>query len=154
MLTGPAGNAPTGTDKARSILDYEILFHLDTVRVESISAYPNGILSRYDGKDGREYEVALIPLDCASKVPEVKVVSAATEPMYRGWYNGRNENNLHEAVTVSRQVSGVCDYTFTTLIFPVKRGDPLPVVTMDTDGTVRVSCNGTNHVFNLYTPDR
>ena len=91
----------------------------------------------------------MIPLDCPCAEVTVKTVSAVTEPMMQGWYNGRNENNLHEAITVSRAVSGVKDYVFTTLFFPIKRGEPLPTVKKNTDGTVQVSFNGKEYSINL-----
>ena len=128
--------------------DYEILFHLDTVKVAPIPEYKNGVISCYDGKNGRRYEVAMIPLDCPCAETEVKTVSAVTEPMLQGWYNGRNENNLHEAITVSREVKGVKDYVFTTLFFPVKKGDALPEVKRD-GSKVQVVFNGEKYEFDL-----
>ena len=90
----------------------------------------------------------MIPLDCECADVTVKTVSAVTEPMMQGWYNGRNENNLHEAITVSREVKGVKDYTFTTLFFPVKKGETLPTVTKS-GSKVTVIFNGENYAFDL-----
>jgi len=128
--------------------DYEIIFHLDTTRVAPLDGVENGIISCFDGKNGRQYEVAMIPLDCECAQAEVKTVSAATEPMMQGWYNGRNENNLHEAITVSRAVKGVKNYVFTTLFFPVKVGDALPTVKRN-GSSVWISFNGKDYELEL-----
>lgn len=125
--------------------DYEILFHLDTTKVNAIPEYKNAIISDF----GRKYDVVLIPLDCECAEPVLKTVSAATEPMMQGWYNGRNEANLHEAITVSREVKAVKDYRFTTLIFPIEKGQTLPKVTKNADGTVEVSFGGKEYRFNV-----
>lgn len=127
--------------------DYEIMFRLDTTEVATIDGVKNGVISCYNGKNGRQYEVAIIPLDCPCAEVELKTVSAATEPM-QGWYNGRNENNLHEAITVSRAVKSVEKYVFTTLFFPVKRGEALPEVKRD-GSKVQVVFNGEKYEFDL-----
>ena len=128
--------------------DYELLFHLDTTKVAPIEGVKNGIISCYDGKNGRQYEVAMIPLDCECAEVTVKTVSAVTEPMMQGWYNGRNESDLHEAITVSRCVSGRKVYVFTTLFFPVKSGESLPTVKKD-GSRVCVNFNGEEYIFDL-----
>jgi len=104
---------------------YEVLFHLDTTRASILHEYKNAVISEF----GREYEVALIPLDEDVCVPELKIISAQVEPSIRGWYNGRNESNLHEALTVSREVKEVKNYRFTPLLVPLKRGQRLPHIT-------------------------
>ena len=113
--------------------DYEVLFHLDTTRVKPLPGISNGMISDY----GKEYEVAMIPLDGEGEV-ELRTVSAATEPQTQGWYVGRNEATLHEAITVSRRVRGVKAFRFTTLLIPVRVGVPLPTVTRENDGEVTV----------------
>lgn len=124
--------------------DYEILFHLDTTKINSISAYKNAVISDY----GRKYDIVIIPLDEEGTEPELKIVSAATEPQYQGWYNGRNESNLHEAVTVSRVVKNVKDYKFTTLLFPIDENTKLPEVKKDGEN-IKVFFNGKEYNFNL-----
>ena len=91
---------------------YEILFQLDTTSVKRLDGTNGGVVSDY----GKKYDVVIIPLD--SDASELKIVSAMREPYLRGWYNGRNEENLHEATTVSREISNVLNCTFTTLIIP------------------------------------
>ena len=122
--------------------DYEILFHLDTLRVQGIPEYQNAVISDF----GREYEVAIIPLDGAEREVSLHTVSAVTEPMPQGWYNGRNESDLHEALAVSRKVCAVNDFIFRTLLVPVKKGAPRPVVVEENDGC-SVTVNGrTYHI--------
>ena len=125
--------------------DYEALFHLDTTKVNALSEYKNGVISDF----GKKYEIAIIPLDENDDSVEVKTVSAVSEPQMQGWYNGRNESNLHEAITVSRKVSGVKDFKFTTLFFPIKAGEELPKVTKNANGTVNVCFAGKEYCFDL-----
>jgi len=106
--------------------DYEVLFHLDTTSMSMIPEYKNAVISEF----GREYEVALIPLDEEVCVPELKMVSGQLEPYLRGWYNGRDDQNLHKAITVSREVKNVKNYRFTTLLVPLKTGQTLPQIKM------------------------
>jgi hypothetical protein len=60
----------------------------------------------------------------------------------RGWYNGRNERNLHKAITVARKAPGETECRFTSLLFPVRRGGACPTVLKNEDGTVTVRFNG------------
>lgn len=121
--------------------DYEVLFHLDTTGVKKLTEYKNGVISDF----GKDYEVVMIPLDESAVSVELNVCSAVTEPYVQGWYNGRNESNLHEAVTVSRKVRGVKDCKFNTLIFPVKTGDAVPKVIKSQNGQVHVCFEGKNY---------
>ena len=127
--------------------DYEALFHLDTTKVRELTEYKNGIISDF----GKAYEVVMIPLDENTAPVELKTVSAVTEPQMQGWYNGRNETNLHEAITVSRKVSGVKDYRFNTLIFPVKAGDALPKVTECANGQVNICFEGKKYTVDFHS---
>lgn len=136
------------TDHLRAIdgtvHDYEVLFHLDTLHVKMLNEYQNGVISQY----GKEYEVAIIPLEDPESV-ELHQISAQTEPCYQGWYVGRNENNLHEAITVSRAVRQVKDFCFTTLLFPVTGEAELPDILRTQDGTVTVNFRGKKYSFSL-----
>ena len=133
-LTSVDGNAHT----------YEILFHLDTTKVKMLSEYKNGVVSDF----GKKYDVVIVPLDDEKSEPQLKTVSAVTEPMYQGWYNGRNERSLHEAITVSRTVSGVKDYRFNTLLFPVTADTELPKVEKN-GNKVKITFNGKDHTLDL-----
>ena len=128
--------------------DYELLFHLDTTECAPLAEYKNSVISCFNGQKDREYEIVMIALDDESAPVELKTVSAALEPQFQGWYNGRNENNLHPAITVSRIVRQVKDYGFCTLFFPVKAGQAMPVVEKCADGTIRVEFNGKTTILN------
>ena len=124
---------------------YEVLFHLDTTKVKALDGYKNGVISDF----GRKYDIAIIPLDCECAEPILKTVSAVTEPQMQGWYNGRNEAYLHEAITVSREVKGVKNYKFTTLLFPLEKGQELPKVEKNADGKVSITVSGANYTLDL-----
>ena len=125
--------------------DYEALFHLDTTKVNELSDYKNGVIPDY----GKDYEIVMIPIDEETAPVELKTVSAVTEPQMQGWYNGRNESDLHEAITVSRKVSKVKDFKLTTLFFPVKAGEPLPLVTKNESRTLNVYFEGKEYTLDL-----
>ena len=92
--------------------------------------------------------MAIIPLEDPESV-ELHQISAQTEPCYQGWYVGRNENNLPEAITVSRAVRQVKDFCFTTLLFPVTGEAELPDILRTQDGTVTVNFRGKKYSFSL-----
>ena len=46
----------------------------------------------------------------------------------QGWYNGRNEAYLHEAITVIRRAPRAKDFRFATLIIPTTAEGTLPSV--------------------------
>lgn len=125
--------------------DYEVLFHLDTTRMKPLPGIRNGVLSDY----GREYEIAILPLEDEDEPVELETVSAAAAPRMRGWYVGRNETNTHEAVTVSRRVSGKKDFRFVTLLIPVKANTPLPRVIREGNGKVTVELGGKEYPLDL-----
>lgn len=126
---------------------YEILFHHDTTKVKPFDGYKNAIITDF----GRKYDLVMLPVDCECAEPVLKTVSAQTEPMMQGWYNGRNEACLHEAITVSREVKNVKEYCFTTLLFPVSKEQELPCVTKEADGSIKVVFNGNTTIINLNT---
>lgn len=128
--------------------DYEVLFHLDAEVISDTEQYDNGIMAEYDKK----YGLLMIPLDQEEQKTEVKVVSGQTDPRWQGWYNGRNESNLHRAMTVSRIVRDTGEYRFTTLLFPVcsLSGErTLPEVSCPDERTVKVSMQGKEYLLDL-----
>lgn len=125
--------------------DYEILFHLDTTRVSEISEYKNAYISNY----GRKYEILVIPIDENEDMINCDAVSGVTEPAYRGWYNGRNESNLHPATTLSRKISGVKDHRFTTLLIPIRSGNALPKIEHSENGDITVTIDELTYTLNL-----
>lgn len=137
--------ADTLTSADSQVHDYEAIFHLDTTKIIPVAGYRNSVMSCYGG----EYEIAIIPLDDAAADVELCTVSAATEPQMQGWYNGRNESNLHKAITISRKVSGVKNFRFSTLFIPVRAGEDIPEIVNLGSGTYSISINGKNHIFDL-----
>ncbi|MBQ8408868.1 MAG: alginate lyase family protein [Clostridia bacterium] len=124
---------------------YDLLFHLDTTRVKPLPEYKNGMISDF----GRKYELVMIPIDEHGERVVASTVSAQTEPYYQGWYNGRNESNLHEAITVMRRVDGLANTRFTTLLFPVATGGEMPDVVRDENGMIRVTFEGKSYILDL-----
>ena len=130
------------TSKDGNAHDLEILFRLDTTKVKVLEQYKNSIVSDF----GRKYDIVLIALDEDGAV--LKTVSGATEPMMQGWYNGRNEANLHKAITVSREVKGVKAFRFTTLAIPIVSGEEIPAVTSE-NGRISVKVGNKQYFIDL-----
>lgn len=133
----------TSTDGREHI--YDLIFHLDTTKVDPVAEYKNAVISDF----GRKYEVVMIPLDENEESVEQFCISGQTEPIYQGWYMGRNESNLHVAITVQRRISGVKNHRFTTLLFPVAVGDPKPLVKKREDGKIEVEFEGKQYLLDL-----
>jgi hypothetical protein len=128
--------------------DYELLLHLDTTSVKRIPEYNNAFISEFGG----ECEIVVIPLDGSEHPVELIETSGATEPIMQGWFNGRNEENFHKAITVSRKVSGVKDFVFNTLLIPTKNGE-IPRVALKEGSTVSVSFGGREYTVDLNSLD-
>lgn len=129
--------------------DYQLLFQLDTTKVRAVEQYKNAVISEY----GRRYELLMIPLDSDASKVTVDTASAVTEPRLAGWYSGRNESTLHEAITVSRSVKDAVDTTFNTLLFPISPSDALPSVTVD-GSRVSVIFKNKEYSFSLDALDK
>ncbi len=130
--------------------DYELLFHMDTTQVRRTDAYPDAVITDF----GRKYDLLMVALDDAGTAVETQIVSAQKEPRMRGWYNGRNDQNLHPATTVSRCANGVKDCQFTTLLFPMRAGDVMPEVIVSDDGMVQVVFEGNAYTVDLNALDK
>ena len=130
--------------------NYDLMLHMDTTSVKEIAEYPNATITEF----GRKYELVAIPVDENSNAVKLSTVSGQTTPIYQGWYNGRNESNLHPAITVMRRVTQVKDFKFTTLLFPVAAGDPMPVVRRRDDGKIDVEFEGKQYLLNLDALDQ
>lgn len=124
---------------------YDLLFHLDTTRVKPFDGYRNAVISDY----GRKYELLMIPIDENEEDVELLTVSAQTEPIYQGWYIGRNESNVHEAITVIRGTRDKVHTRFTTLLFPIEKGREMPQVKRNENGTVSVTFDGVDYLLDL-----
>ena len=129
--------------------DYELLFHMDSTRVKCTDVYPGAVVTDF----GRKYDLLMIPIDCVDVPVETRIVSAQTEPCMRGWYNGRNDRDLHPSTTVSRCVTGAGECRFTTLLFPMRAGDAMPEVSVS-DSTVRVVFEGKEYTVDLNALDK
>ena len=128
--------------------DYELLFHLDTDGVDEIWKYRNAVATHF----GDGYELAMIPLD-ADENAILKTYHAVKEPKMQGWYNGRNDEHLHEALTVSRTVPSAVDYVFTTLLIPFRSGGEMPSIMSFENGRVAVRADGVDYEVDLLRLD-
>lgn len=123
--------------------EYELLFQVNATSADEVTQYPGAIVSDC----GKTYDVLIVPLNGEAESP-TSLVSGQTEPALRGWYLGRNEEKPHPALTVSRK-SPVCrEYTFTSLIVPVRRGDALPEICVD-GNLLNVTLKGKKTVIDL-----
>ena len=125
--------------------DYDLLFHLDTLKVNELPEYENGLVSDY----GKTYDIVMIPVDDAFVKPKLTLASGTPGPDFHGWYNGRNDKDLHKATEVSRKVTGVKDYKFTTLLIPIKAGSPTPKVTHLTDTKLLITKDGKDYEIDI-----
>ena len=123
---------------------FDLLFHIDTPKVDPVPEIPGAFLSDI----GRTYDVLVVPVPIPGESAEdVRAVSGQTEPNYLGWYVGRDERDQHIATTLLRSSQPTAGHRFMTLIFPVRRGDPLPTVTTTADGLVRVLTGGKEYLL-------
>lgn len=122
---------------------YELLFQLDTTKYELPCEYKNALIGRF----GKKYDLLLLPLDSEGEV-SLTAISGQTEPCLRGWYNGRNDKYLHEALTVGRKVEGKKEFKFATLIFPLAEGDEMPSVSRQ-GSLVTVNFKGAEKKFDI-----
>ena len=124
---------------------FDLLFHLDTTRVRMLDGYENATVSDF----GRKYELVMIPVDESEGEVTVKTVSAQTAPIYQGWYNGRNESNLHEAITVFRTVKNTKKCRLTTLLFPITAETEMPTVEKLPNGKIKVTFAGREQILDV-----
>ena len=110
-----------------------------------LEEYKNGVISDF----GRKYEIAMIPLDDDSEDVELNALSAVKEPILRGWYNGRNESNLHPSTTVKRRVRSAKDFVFTTLLIPFETEKGLPEIEKIGSDQLRVTVGAKTYTVDL-----
>ena len=118
--------------------DYELLLHMDTESVRPLPELPNAMITEFGG----DSELIVVAIDSLETTPTLSAVSGRETPTLRGWYNGRNDKCLHKATTVARTACGERDWRFTTLLFPVCKGDAYPTVLQNADGTLTVTFKG------------
>ena len=122
---------------------YEVLFHLNTLRV----TYPDPIRGAVLSDFGKRYDVLIVPV-AAEGEEGPTAVSGRTKPTMRGWYVGRNEETLHPATTVGRRSLPARDHVFHTLLFPMERGESYPEIRSE-GRCLFVSFRGREHAFDL-----
>ena len=116
--------------------DYELLFQLDTLKLDPIADLPGARRSEFN----RKYDIVIVPL--LPEEEKVTQVSGQTTPRISGWYNGRNEMNRHPATTLSMTAEKKNDFRFATLLFPIPRGGEAPKVKRLSPTRYTVTGNG------------
>ena len=91
----------------------------------------------------------LIPLCEEGLGVTLSTVSAQREPVMQGWYNGRNEAHLHEAIAVIRRAPRAKDFRFATLIIPTPAEGMLPTVRKVGDGIYEVEVGEKTYTVNV-----
>lgn len=124
--------------------EYGLLFQLDTLSVKPFEAHSNALVSDY----GRKYDVAIVPIEDQSDV-YVTTESEMTEPYFAGWYNGRNESNLHPSTTVKRRVRSAKNFVFTTLLIPFETEKGLPEIEKIGSDQLRVTVGAKTYTVDL-----
>ena len=128
--------------------DYELIYHLDTTRVSPVAGLENAVISDF----GRKYDVMLVPLCEEGLGVSLSTVSAQKEPMMQGWYNGRNEAHLHEAITVIRRAPRAKDFRFSTLIIPTSAECITPTVRALGNGIYEVEVGEKTYTVDVNNP--
>ncbi len=127
--------------------DYELRFHLDTLKMEPYPALPGAWLSDF----GRKYDILIVPLQPDGL--ESRVLQGVTEPPMAGWFVGRNDRTLHKSSTVAMTVKGKREHRFLTLLIPVRRSLPLPQVSRRSGTVFEVRVNDRTFAFDTDSLD-
>ena len=130
---------------------YSVRFHMDTLNVAPCDA----VSGAYYADFGKEWDLLLVPVtDKGESVPTSRTASGQTEPEYLGWYVGRNAEVNHPATTLLWDAEPAVSRHFTTLLFPVRKGDALPVISIDADGILAVTFRGQTFTLDKNGLDR
>ena len=97
---------------------YELRFHLDTLKMEQTAQ--GAWISDFQ----KEWDIFILPLYPGELT--CKLLSGVDTPPMGGWFVGRNDLTLHKSTTLTMTVSGKKDFTFATLLIPVRRGSEMP----------------------------
>ena len=116
--------------------DYELRFHLDTLKMEPHPSLPGAWLSDF----GHKYDILIVPVLTAGL--ESRVLQGVDEPPMAGWFVGRNDRALHKASTVTMTVRGKTEHRFCTLFIPVCRDAALPQIARRSETVYEVTVNG------------
>ena len=118
---------------------WSVRFHMDTLNVLPCGAIPGAYYADY----GKEWDLLLVPVyDKGEAIPVPRTASGQTEPEYLGWYIGRNAERNHPATTLLWDAGPTESRHFTTLLFPIRKGDDMPAVSEDADGILSVTFKG------------
>ena len=118
---------------------YSVRFHMDTLNVAPCPAFPGAYYADF----GKEWDLLLVPVtDKGESVPTSRTASGQTEPEYLGWFIGRNAERNHPATTLLWDAAPTESRHFTTLLFPIRKGEALPVISEDADGILSVTFKG------------
>ena len=84
----------------------------------------------------------------------LEIASAVTEPLMQGWYNGRNDRNLHAASTVSRKACQKKEHRFVSFLVPFKKGESLPEIKREGEGRISLTLGAREHTLDLFALGR
>ena len=129
--------------------DYELRFQLDTLKTSKVRQYPGAVLSDYDGK---EYDILILPL--YPEQIETSTASGRRTPLMAGWFIGRNDLTRHEATTVMMTAKQQKNFTFATLLIPVRKNGALPEVKPLGGKRFSVAVNGKTFEIDLLALNR
>ena len=120
---------------------YELLFHLDTLKLQQVRVpdLPGGWLTDY----GRKYDLLILPLETEGL--EAGILQGEDTPPMGGWFIGRKELTRHKCSTLTMTVQRKRKHVFRTLLFPIVRGEALPVVSRKKSGIVEVTFEGRSY---------
>lgn len=124
--------------------DYELRFQLNTIKTRKVRQFPGAVISDYDGY---EYDILIVPL-----FPEKLKVSTASgrrKPLMAGWFIGRNDLTRHKATTVMMTAEQQKNFTFATLLIPVRKNGALPEIRALGQKRFSVTVNGTSFEIDL-----
>ena len=140
-------------DKLRSadgkLHDYELRFQLDTLKTRKVRQYPGAVLSDYDGN---EYDILILPL--YPEQIETSTASGRRDPLMAGWFIGRNDLTRHKATTVMMTAKQQKNFTFATLLIPVRKNGALPEVKPLGGKRFSVTVNGKTFEIDLSALNR
>lgn len=122
---------------------YELLWHLDTLKMKPVPEFPGALLSDF----GKKYEVLILPL--FPDTVQVSTASGQMKPRVAGWYVGRNEAKLHPATTVFMKSAKVPDFRFATLLIPLRRGEALPTLKKLGADRFEITLRGRTEILDL-----
>jgi hypothetical protein len=123
--------------------DYELRFHLDTLKLDQVPEIPGSRLSDYGGT----YDILIVPL--FPEEVKIRHLSGVNTAPMAGWYVGRNDKTLHKSTTLTMTITKKKECHFATLLIPVRREEPLPEIKKNGDSQFTVNWKGKEYKVNL-----